>query len=292
MPVQLGFSLCADGCADGFCATKFWRRFEVGFEVKDCLEQSPKHGIRMRGGLGAGCALALMCVLLVSHAPARDSAAGASKPSKSAAQTSSARAKSTTQSTHSKSSRRPGASKAATSSKTHASSHSSSSTHSASTHSAHSSMGAHAKSTASAHGGKSKYAKSRKGGKTKTVARGQQKIAPERAQEIQEALVREHYLTEAAGTWDAATEDAMRRYQADHGWQSKTVPDARALIALGLGPSHEHLLNPESAMTTEPESPRATALAPSSQRVDPGAPMNPNPPAPGSSVEHDSGSPQ
>jgi hypothetical protein len=239
----------------------------------------------MRGWLGAGCALALMCVLLVSHAPARDSTAGASKSSKSSPQASSARAKSTTPSTHAKSSRRPGGSKSATSSKTHASSHSSSSTHS--------STGAHAKSTASAaHSGKSKYAKSRKGGKTKTVARGQQKIAPERAQEIQEALVREHYLTEAAGTWDPATEDAMRRYQADHGWQSKTVPDARALIALGLGPSHEHLLNPESAMTTEPESPRATALAPSSQGADPGAPMNPNPPAPGTSVERDSGRPQ
>ena len=45
----------------------------------------------------------------------------------------------------------------------------------------------------------------------------------------------------------------MRRYQADHGWQSKTVPDSRALISLGLGPSHDHLLNPESAMTTGPE---------------------------------------
>jgi len=31
------------------------------------------------------------------------------------------------------------------------------------------------------------------------------------------------------------------------------VPDARALIRLGLGPDHEHLLNPESAMTTQPQ---------------------------------------
>ncbi len=227
----------------------------------------------MRGWLGAGCALAVMCVLLLSHAPAQDSASGASKPSKSAPQASSTRAKSTTSSTHSKSSKRPGASKLATSTKSHASSHSSKSTASAS------------------HGGKSKYAKSSKGGKTKT-ARGQQKIAPERAEEIQEALVREHYLSEAAGTWNQATEDAMRRYQADHGWQSKTVPDARALIALGLGPSHDHLLNPESAMTTEPESPRATALAPSSQGSDPGVPMNPGPATQGTPVQRDSGSPQ
>ena len=44
----------------------------------------------------------------------------------------------------------------------------------------------------------------------------------------------------------------MERYQADNGWQSKLVPDSRALIKLGLGPDHEHLLNPESAMTSPP----------------------------------------
>lgn len=44
----------------------------------------------------------------------------------------------------------------------------------------------------------------------------------------------------------------MQRYQADQGWQSKTIPDSRALIKLGLGPNHAHLLNPESAMTTTP----------------------------------------
>ena len=46
----------------------------------------------------------------------------------------------------------------------------------------------------------------------------------------------------------------MQRYQADNGWQSKSVPDSRALIKLGLGPNHDHLLNPESAMTSLPES--------------------------------------
>jgi len=54
---------------------------------------------------------------------------------------------------------------------------------------------------------------------------------------------------EPSGTWDAATQAAMQRYQADQGWQSKTTPDSRALIKLGLGPSPDHLLNPESAMT-------------------------------------------
>jgi Putative peptidoglycan binding domain len=92
-------------------------------------------------------------------------------------------------------------------------------------------------------------------------ARGQQKIDSERAQAIQEALIREHYLSgEATGTWNQSSEEAMRRYQADNGWQSKTVPDSRALIKLGLGPSKDHLLNPESAMTTVPDAPRAEPM--------------------------------
>lgn len=116
---------------------------------------------------------------------------------------------------------------------------------------------------------KGKHSKSRK--KKSARTRGQQKIDSERAQSIQEALIREHYLSgEATGTWNQASEDAMRRYQSDHGWQSKTVPDARALIKLGLGPSHDHLLNPESAMTTGPDMPKAASLAPVSPSADPG----------------------
>jgi hypothetical protein len=95
--------------------------------------------------------------------------------------------------------------------------------------------------------------------------RGQQKIDSSRAMAIQEALIREHYLTgDPTGTWNDASESAMRRYQADHGWQSKTVPDSRALISLGLGPSKDHLLNPESAMTTVPDPPKSDAATPTS----------------------------
>ena len=113
--------------------------------------------------------------------------------------------------------------------------------------------------------------------------RGQKKIDPERARTIQEALIREHYLGgEPTGTWNQASEDAMRRYQGDHGWQTKEVPDSRALIALGLGPSKDRLLNPESAMTTGPQRPAA------------GTP--PNPPAPATPasapIPSDSPSPQ
>jgi len=108
--------------------------------------------------------------------------------------------------------------------------------------------------------------------------RGQQKIDSERAQAIQEALIREHYMTgEATGTWNQASEEAMRRYQADHGWQSKTVPDSRALIKLGLGPSKDHLLNPESAMTTVPDAPRAESMPTTSHSTPPTA--DPAPPA-------------
>lgn len=102
-------------------------------------------------------------------------------------------------------------------------------------------------------------------------ARGQQKIDSDRAQEIQQALVREHYLPEdqASGGWNQASEEAMRKYQADHGWQSKTVPDSRALISLGLGPSKDHLLNPESAMTTVPDRPKAQPVPATSNSASP-----------------------
>ncbi|HEY1801840.1 MAG TPA: hypothetical protein VGG46_12975 [Terriglobales bacterium] len=115
--------------------------------------------------------------------------------------------------------------------------------------------------------------------------RGQQTIQPERAQEIQDALVRQHYLKTESGMWDSNTQAAMQRYQADHGWQTKTTPDARALISLGLGPDHDHLLNPESAMTSGPNKTSASTKADVS-KTNPSAvapasmPANLQPPAP------------
>lgn len=84
----------------------------------------------------------------------------------------------------------------------------------------------------------------------KRKPRGQQKMDAQRVQSIQEALVREHYMTKPTGKWDATTQQALQKYQADNGWQSKVVPDSRALIKLGLGPDNDNLLNPESAMTS------------------------------------------
>src|SRR6266404_4463142 len=90
-------------------------------------------------------------------------------------------------------------------------------------------------------------------GKKGSKKRGQAAIDSGRARQIQTALIREHYMQgQPSGTWDAATQAAMQRYQAAQGWQSKQIPDSRALIKLGLGPSPDHLLNPESAMTTAP----------------------------------------
>ncbi len=74
--------------------------------------------------------------------------------------------------------------------------------------------------------------------------RGQQAIEPERVTQIQQALIREHYLTgEADGKWDATTIAAMQKYQADHGWQTKLMPDSRALKKLGLGPDYSEAIN-------------------------------------------------
>ena len=63
-------------------------------------------------------------------------------------------------------------------------------------------------------------------------------ISSERAAEIQSALIKQGYLTgEPTGTWDSASASAMQKLQGDNGWQTKLVPDSRALIKLGLGPN-------------------------------------------------------
>jgi hypothetical protein len=70
--------------------------------------------------------------------------------------------------------------------------------------------------------------------------RGQRQIDPDRAREIQGALIREHYLSgEPSGQWDAQSQAAMVKFQADQGWQTKLTPDSRALIKLGLGPKND-----------------------------------------------------
>lgn len=70
-----------------------------------------------------------------------------------------------------------------------------------------------------------------------SAVHGQRSIDAARATQIQSALIQQKYLTGTpSGHWDAQTEAAMQKYQADHGWQTKLMPDSRALISLGLGP--------------------------------------------------------
>ncbi len=246
------------------------------------LEPSGKHRARVRRWMGAYCAVAVVCAWASPHAALGQASTTNSTASGTKTKTAnSATASPKKQATAAAKGIGASASPTESPAKPHSASHPLANKHPKTT------------TAAAAHNSKSS-ASSRKNGKRKT-ARGQQKIDPERAQAIQEALIREHYMSgEAAGTWNQASEDAMRRYQADHGWQSKTVPDSRALISLGLGPSHDHLLNPESAMTTEPAAPRAESLTPSSHSADPGARMNTAPvsPAPAAPPAHDSSRPQ
>jgi len=80
-------------------------------------------------------------------------------------------------------------------------------------------------------------------------------LAPERVEEIQQALQREGYLEgEPNGEWDARTRAAMLRYQTDHGFPATGLPEAKSLMKLGLG-SHPLPpdLDPSLAHATTPE---------------------------------------
>ena len=78
--------------------------------------------------------------------------------------------------------------------------------------------------------------------KAKLAAAAQRRRAhlrpePERIQEIQQALVQAGYLNaQPNGRWDDQTREAMRRYQADHGFPATGLPEAKSLMKLGLGP--------------------------------------------------------
>jgi len=107
---------------------------------------------------------------------------------------------------------------------------------------------------ASVHAAKSKSKKSSRKASRQAWRHRQQVVDPARATEIQAALIRAHYLNgEPTGKWDAATKSAMARYQEDNGWQTKKVPDSRALIKLGLGPDRNQLINPDTAFIAMPE---------------------------------------
>ena len=100
---------------------------------------------------------------------------------------------------------------------------------------------------------KTASSKSKKKKSGKATAHGQRGIDTDRTRQIQEALIREHYLSgEPTGQWDQSTKDALTKYQEANGWQTKSLPDARALIKLGLGPDKSSLLNPDTAVMSSP----------------------------------------
>jgi len=102
------------------------------------------------------------------------------------------------------------------------------------------------KSTSGTH----KLSQSKRGSRR---VRGQQAIEPERVTQIQQALIREHYFAgDADGKWDTTTVAAMQKYQADHGWQTKLMPDSRALEKLGLGPDYSGAINAKEANFSSP----------------------------------------
>ena len=83
---------------------------------------------------------------------------------------------------------------------------------------------------------------------------GQQGIDTARATEIQKALIREHYMTgEPTGQWDSTTMAAMQKFQADQGWQTKLMPDSRALKKLGLGPDYSDAINASGSSFAAPK---------------------------------------
>jgi peptidoglycan hydrolase-like protein with peptidoglycan-binding domain len=82
---------------------------------------------------------------------------------------------------------------------------------------------------------------------------GQQAIDSSRVTQIQQALIREHYLTgEPNGNWDETTQSAMHKYQSDQGWQTKLMPDSRALKKLGLGPDYSGAINAKDSSFAGP----------------------------------------
>jgi hypothetical protein len=101
-------------------------------------------------------------------------------------------------------------------------------------------------SRATRHGHKAIAAKARR-------THGQQAIDSERVTQIQQALIREHYLSgDATGSWDDSTKAAMQKYQADQGWQTKLMPDSRALKKLGLGPDYSNAINAKDSSFAAP----------------------------------------
>jgi peptidoglycan hydrolase-like protein with peptidoglycan-binding domain len=97
--------------------------------------------------------------------------------------------------------------------------------------------------------------------KSGTKAAGQRGIDDTRAAQIQASLIKSGYLSgTASGHWDTGTEAAMQKFQSDNGWQTKLIPDSRAIIKLGLGPAQDSGLN--TSGIAAPETSQASGFMP------------------------------
>jgi len=82
---------------------------------------------------------------------------------------------------------------------------------------------------------KKKHASSKSKKKSSKV-KGQAAPTPDRIKEIQSALQKDgSFEGEPTGKWDAATADAMRKYQDKNGFPATGKIDAQSLNKLGLG---------------------------------------------------------
>jgi len=91
--------------------------------------------------------------------------------------------------------------------------------------------------TSSASAKKKKTTSSKSKGKSKGKSvKGQAAPTPDRIKEIQTALQKDgSYQGEPTGKWDAATSDAMKKYQDKNGFSPTGKIDAGSLNKLGLG---------------------------------------------------------
>lgn len=122
--------------------------------------------------------------------------------------------------------------------------------------------------TTSSHSASAAHSKAGKKGHSRKL-RGQQAIEPERVSQIQAALIKVHYLNgEPNGEWNTLTIAAMQKFQADNNWQTKLMPDARALMKLGLGPDYSDAINAKGASFTLPSTQQSTSTPLTSGFVD------------------------
>ena len=90
---------------------------------------------------------------------------------------------------------------------------------------------------------------------------GQRTIDDTRAAQIQTSLIKSGYLSgEASGHWDSQTESAMQKFQEDNGWQTKLIPDSRAIIKLGLGPTQSVSSSSAASKVATSETPSASGF--------------------------------